>query len=306
MPKFNDMTKFNAWIKAFRLRTLALSFSVILMGSATAYQQCLFRVEVMLLALLTTLFLQILSNLSNDYGDAMSGADDDGRVGPSRMVQSGLIPASEMKRMMMIFSVLSFVSGVVLLYLSLGNLLSFKFLIFLILGLASILAAIKYTVGKHPYGYKGFGDLFVFIFFGLVGVIGTYYLHTGGFDLVVVLPAAAVGALSSGVLNVNNMRDEETDRRTGKITRVVRNGRQWARGYHLRLILGAMLAMVVYTGITATGWSNWLFLLSFPLLAIHLRIVFKTENRASLDPQLKVLSLTTMFMVLLFFVGLLV
>lgn len=306
MPKFNDMTKFNAWIKAFRLRTLALSFSVILMGSAAAYLQCLFRVEVMLLALLTTLFLQILSNLSNDYGDAMSGADDDGRVGPSRMVQSGLIPASEMKRMMMIFSVLSFVSGVVLLYLSLGNLLSFKFLIFLILGLASILAAIKYTVGKHPYGYKGFGDLFVFIFFGLVGVIGTYYLHTGGFDLVVVLPAAAVGALSSGVLNVNNMRDEETDRRTGKITRVVRNGRQWARGYHLRLILGAMLAMVVYTGITATGWSNWLFLLSFPLLAIHLRIVFKTENRASLDPQLKVLSLTTMFMVLLFFVGLLV
>ncbi len=299
------MTKLNSWIKAFRLRTLALSFSVILMGSAVAYQQGVFRLSVMLLALLTTLFLQILSNLSNDYGDAMSGADDEGRVGPSRMVQSGRISAADMKRMMIIFSTLSFISGIGLLFVALKTLLSFQFLLFLILGVASIAAAIKYTVGKTPYGYKGLGDFFVFIFFGLVGVIGTYFLHSAKFDVLVVLPAIAVGALSAGVLNVNNMRDEETDKRTGKITRVVRYGRHWARGYHLRLIAGAILAMAIFTAITAQKWSHWLFLLSVPLLINHLIIVFRTENRRMLDPQLKALSLTTMFMVILYFAGVL-
>ena len=305
MAKLFVMTKLDAWMKAFRLRTLALSFSVIAMGSAMAFQQGFFRLDVMLLALLTTLFLQILSNLSNDYGDAISGADHAGRVGPSRMVQSGRITPSEMKRMMVIFSLLALISGILLLMISVGDLLSWQFGLFLLLGLGAIAAAIKYTVGVKPYGYMGLGDLFVFLFFGLVGVVGTYFLHAASFNWLVVLPATAVGLLSVGVLNVNNMRDEESDRRAGKTTLIVRHGRVWGRTYHLLLVLVAVLSMVIYTVMVEGNWHNWLFLLVLPLLLRHLQAIFKTEERAALDPQLKILSLSTLLMTALFFVGLL-
>ena len=300
------MTQFDAWMKAFRLRTLALSFSVIAMGSAVAFQLGSFRFEVMLWAFATTLFLQILSNLSNDYGDAVSGADDAGRVGPSRMVQSGRITAAEMKRMMLVFSLLALFSGIALLATALDGLMNLRFALFLALGLCAIAAAIKYTVGVKPYGYMGLGDLFVFIFFGLVGVVGTYFLHASSLNWIVVLPATAVGTLSVGVLNVNNMRDEESDRRSGKTTLIVRRGRHWGRMYHLVLILAALVAMAVYTAITDGRWNSWLFVLVFPLWLRHLWLIFTTDVRADLDPQLKTLSLSTLLMTILFSVGLLI
>lgn len=300
------MTKTDAWIKAFRLRTLALSFSVVLMGSALAFQFDSFRAGVMILTLLTTLFLQILSNLSNDYGDAVSGADDQGRVGPSRMVQSGRITPNEMKRMMVVFSILAFVSGVVLLFVALQTVMSFRFLLFLLLGIGAIAAAIKYTVGVKPYGYMGLGDFFVLLFFGWVGVLGTFFLHTGTMEWMVALPATAIGLLSVGVLNMNNMRDEESDRRTGKITLIVKNGQTWGRRYHSFLIVGAVLCVLLYNLMSDTSWNHWLFLLVVPLLAKHLHSVFVTQERRELDPQLKKLSISTLLLVVVYFIGLLV
>ena len=218
------MSSIKAWITAFRLRTLPLAFSSILMGSFLAAYYDSFQGWIFLLAIITTLFLQILSNLANDYGDTVNGADHEGREGPQRMVQSGIISLNKMKIAVMVFAILSFISGIGLIYISFGSLIHLKFLLFLLIGLAAIVAALRYTMGSNPYGYKGLGDLYVLVFFGLVGVGGTYFLHSNNWDWIIILPALAVGFLSSGVLNVNNMRDIESDKEAGKSTLVVKMG----------------------------------------------------------------------------------
>ena len=234
------------WISAARPRTLPLALSSILMGCflAAAHQQ--FSWSIALLACLTTILLQILSNFANDYGDAVNGKDTDARQGPARAVQSGEITADSMKKVIIIFSVLSFLSGSTLLYQALQNATWHTFVAFLGLGILAIIAAITYTAGKKPYGYVGLGDISVLIFFGWVGVLGTYYLHTQNLDWSILLPATSCGLFAVAVLNINNIRDIESDTLTGKRSIPVRLGRQNAVIYHWIILIISMLSSTIY------------------------------------------------------------
>ncbi len=295
-----------AWLIAFRLRTLPLSLSTIFMGGFLALFYNHFRWDVLLWASLTTLFLQILSNLANDYGDYVTGADGEHRQGPDRMMQSGRITAPAMKEAIMAFSVFSFLSGITLLYVTFHGKVSFIFVIFVLVGLAAIAAAMKYTMGKNPYGYRGMGDLFVFIFFGLVGVMGTYFLHALELNSYVWLPALSVGLLCSGVLNVNNIRDEESDRISGKKTIVVMMGGKKSRVYHLILVGVAIVLLILFTVLQYHSPWQFLFLLTIPLFVKHLLVVKSSYNHSELDPELKHLALLTFFTVLLFGIGVMI
>ena len=294
---------FSVWLSAFRLRTLPLSLSTIFMGSFLATFYGYFRWEVLLWASLTTLFLQILSNLANDYGDYVSGADGELRKGPDRMMQSGRISAGAMKRAIVIFSVLSFLSGITLLFVTFHGKVDILFVLFVLFGLGAIAAAMKYTMGKNPYGYRGLGDIFVFIFFGLVGVGGTYFLHTLTLNSYIWLPAISVGVLSSGVLNVNNIRDEESDKVSGKNTLVVMMGGKNARSYHLILVSSALLFLILFTTLQLVSYWQFLFLLTLPGFIAHLKTVLTSYNHSKLDPELKRLALLTFFTVVMFGIG---
>lgn len=290
--------KISAWIVSFRLRTLPLALSTVLMGSIIAYKQGLMSVKVLIGAVLSTLFLQILSNLSNDYGDAVSGADNEDRKGPQRMIQSGVITLKQMKNAMIIFILLSLISGIWLLFSAFDKLSIYQFLFFA-LGIAAIAAAVKYTVGKKPYGYNALGDLFVFIFFGLLGVAGTWFLHTNHWEWNILLPASTIGFFSAGVLNINNIRDRETDISSNKITMAVILGEKYAKYYHLLLLLLGWLFMLLYLYITNT-FSNFMFsLFTFPLFVRNVVVILLSKNSQKLDNELRNLSLSTLLFVLL-------
>jgi 1,4-dihydroxy-2-naphthoate octaprenyltransferase len=293
-------TKRQAWIYALRLRTLPLALSSILMGSLIAFQKAGFRWSVLLLAAVTTTLLQILSNLANDYGDSINGADHEGRKGPVRAVQSGIIMASEMKMAVVIFSVLSLISGVLLLLVALEDI--YKFLLFLGIGILAIIAAIAYTSGKKPYGYAGLGDLSVFLFFGCVGVIGTYYLHTLSFNASLWLPASAIGLLSTAVLNINNIRDMASDKAAGKLSIPVRIGKEAAEKYHWALITVGLLLLIVFA-FTEQAYGALAFLLVSPVILKTGWAVGKFETPEKLDPFLKTMALSTFFCVLFFGIG---
>lgn len=298
------MNKTKAWIHAFRLRTLPLALSSIFLGSFLAAAEHAFNLEIFILATLTTLFLQILSNLANDLGDSISGADNKERIGPERAVQSGVISRKEMKRMLAFFILLSLSSGLWLLYEGM-QLISLKHGgIMLVVGLLAIGAAINYTMGKNPYGYSGFGDLFVFLFFGLVGVLGTYFLHTGSMPWSLLLPAISVGLLSVGVLNLNNLRDVTNDGKTGKITLVVKMGVANAKKYHFALLGIAMILPCLYTFLNWQSAFQFLFLMSFPFIIRNILRVFKNKNARDLDPELKRLAISTLLFSLSFGLGL--
>lgn len=290
------------WIPAFRLRTLPLAVSSIIVGSGLAAFAGGFKPVVMVAALLTAILLQILSNLANDLGDHLHGTDNAERVGPKRAVQSGAIPPATMRRAMLICAALAFASGSWLIVTALG--LSIVTLGFLLLGLLAIGAAVKYTYGKNPYGYAGFGDASVFVFFGLAGVLGTYYLHTQHFEAGILLPAAAFGLLSAGVLNVNNLRDIRNDRASGKITLAVRMGYDQAKGYHGFLVIGGLGCLMLFSALYFRGMQQWGFLVTTPALATHLRSVLGTHDPAALDPQLKKLALGTFATAIAFALGL--
>lgn len=298
------MTTIKVWITAFRLRTLPLAFSSIFMGSFLAADKGYFNWLIFLLATGTTLFLQILSNLANDYGDTINGADHAGRQGPSRAVQSGAISLDQMKKAIFIFVLLSLVCGVALIYYAFGSVLRLKFILFFLLGLAAIVAALKYTMGSNPYGYRGLGDLYVLLFFGLAGVAGAYFLYGGDWDNWVLLPALSVGLLSTGVLNVNNLRDAESDRLAGKQTLVVKWGLKKAKLYHYALIVTALVLMAIFVIHRGAEWPNVTILLILPAMFIHLKTIKDAVTPKEFDPQLKVLSLSTLFLVLLFGWGL--
>jgi 1,4-dihydroxy-2-naphthoate polyprenyltransferase len=298
--------KAKIWIKAFRLRTLPLALSSVALGCFIAYDDGGLNWKISLLAVLTTLFLQILSNLANDYGDSMHGVDSINRVGPLRSVQSGLIKPAEMKRMVMVFIFMSLVSGLWLIYEGTKDIPVFYVLIFVFAGLAAIIAAVKYTIGKKPYGYQGFGDLFVFLFFGLAGVIGTYFLNTNSFKWELLLPATAIGFLSAGVLNLNNMRDRVNDQLSGKNTLVVILGIEKAKWYHFSLILGSVIAGLAYMLLNYHSPFQMLFLLTLPLLWINVVVVFNNKAPEKLDPYLKKLALASLIFTITFGVGLII
>ena len=294
------------WIQAFRLRTLPLALSSVALGCFIAYYDRGFNWKVCVLAVLTTLLLQILSNLANDYGDSKHSVDSKNRVGPERAVQSGLIKPKEMKRVVIFFMVLSLISGLWLIYEGTKGISILTVLIFLILGLGAIAAAVKYTIGESPYGYSGFGDLFVFLFFGLTGVIGTYFLNTHSFKWELLLPASALGFLSAGVLNLNNMRDRENDRNSGKNTLVVKMGISNAKWYHLFLLAGSVICGLTYMLLNYHSPFQMLFLLTIPFLWINVVVVFNNTIPEELDPYLKKLAITNLLFSLSFGIGLII
>ncbi|UOK42251.1 MULTISPECIES: 1,4-dihydroxy-2-naphthoate octaprenyltransferase [Flavobacterium] len=285
------------WIQAARLRTLPLSVSGIIVGSAYAYFQGFENLLIIVFALLTTLGFQVLSNFANDYGDGVKGTDNENRVGPQRAIQSGAISVDQMKKAIIITAVLSLISAVTLIYISFGKENFGYSLLFFFLGIASIIAAIKYTVGKGAYGYSGFGDVFVFIFFGLVSVLGSNFLFTKQFDWILILPAVAVGLLSVAVLNLNNMRDIENDRNSGKKTIVVKMGLQTAKYYHYTIVVMAVLATVVFSFLVEISYFAALFIAI--LMFRHLKTVQTAKTYTDFDPELKKVALGTFALAIL-------
>lgn len=287
-----------AWLQAFRLRTLPLAVSSIVVGSALGYFYGHFQPLVMVAALLTAVLLQVLSNLSNDLGDHEHGTDNEQRVGPMRAVQSGAIPPKTMKRAMLICGTLAFLSGLWLIVLAFG--FTLQTLIFLLIGLAAIGAAVKYTYGKNPYGYAGYGDIAVFVFFGLVGVIGTTFAHTRNFEPLVILPAITFGLLSAAVLNVNNMRDIDNDARMGKRTLVVRIGLKQAKLYQWVICCLAFIVLATFS-IYEEVMPWWLIVLTalFWIMVWLLRRLYNSRS-SRMDPYLKRIALLTFITALTF------
>ncbi len=288
-----------AWVSAIRLRTLPLALASIGMGSFLAAANGFFQVKILVWAAITTIFLQVLSNLANDYGDSVNGADSSHRVGPQRAVQSGVISLPAMQAGMLVFGVLSFITGIVLLAVSVG-LGSRLFYWFLAFGVLSIAAAYSYTAGRKPYGYAGLGDLAVLVFFGFLGVGGTYFLYSQQINYLVLLPAYAMGALATGVLNINNMRDVEADSRAGKHTIPVRFGRARAVGYHWFLLLSAIGAAAGYVLNRPFAAGAFVWLLGVPFLLYNGYKVTVVEDHKDLDPYLKQLALSSLLFMLLF------
>ncbi len=295
------MTKVKTWIAAARLRTLPLSVAGILMGTALAIQKGFFDADIFILALLTTLGLQILSNFANDYGDGIKGTDNHERVGPMRALQSGIITHEEMKIGMIITSVITLIFAIALIYAAFGKDNFLYSLIFFLLGISALAASIKYTVGKSAYGYRGLGDLFVFLFFGLLSVIGSYILYTEAFWFPSVLQAISIGLLSAAVLNLNNMRDRISDKNAGKNTLVVKLGTKRAKNYHYSLIVIAAISALVYIVLVQNWWLT-ISLLAFIPLFIHLNKVSKTKDPAALDPELKKVAISTFLYAVLFLI----
>jgi len=300
------MTSVRTWIGAFRLRTLPLSMSSIILGSLLAYYTGELNWWVFAMALLTTLSLQILSNLANDYGDSKNGIDNTTRVGPKRSVQSGLIPARKMKAMVIGFILLSLVSGSALVFIGTNGENFLMTLGFLLLGLIAVASAVKYTVGKNPYGYRGLGDLFVFIFFGLAGVAGTFYLHTNTLPPDIFLPATSIGLLSVGVLNLNNMRDQVSDKNSGKRTLVVILGSDKAKIYHIALLAGAILSGMIFSFMHFHTPYQFLFLITLPFLIMNIREVLHNTIPKELDPELRKLAIATLIFAFSFGIGFLI
>lgn len=295
--------RLKVWIRAFRLRTLPLALCSVGMGAILAYKYATLQVSILWLTITTTVCLQILSNLANDYGDAQSGVDSY-RRGETRLVQSGLIKPQEMLKAIVVFIGLSLISGIWLLYEAFFHEQTQMryFVLFLLLGLLAILAAITYTMGKKPYGYVGLGDLAVFIFFGLVGVVGSFYLHTKQWQWEILLPATSCGLFAVAVLNVNNIRDIETDRKAGKNSIPVRLGRKKAVVYHYFLLVGALLTSLLFNWLTSAQWQEYLFLLVLPLLARNAWAVRSLQG-LQLDSYLKQMAFATLVFVILFGVG---
>lgn len=293
------------WLQAMRPRTLPLALAAIIMGAFLAAGDGAFRGGVVFLAGLTAVFLQVLSNLANDYGDSVHGADHGERLGPQRAVQSGQIAPRAMRRAMALFVLLAVGSGVTLLWVAFGRDAWLYLLLFVGLGAAAIAAAIAYTNGKRPYGYAGLGDLFVLIFFGWVGVLGTYFLQVQSLSWLLLLPATSCGLLAVGVLNVNNIRDLASDRLAGKQSIPVRLGLRRARTYHWLLLGGAAAVMLLYVLLTYRSPWQFLFVLALPLLWRNGAAVSRTEDPRLLNPLLKQLSLSTLFFIVTFGLGLL-
>lgn len=296
------------WIEAARVRTLPLSVSGIIVGSFYAMSQGMFNWNIVIFALLTTLGLQILSNFANDYGDGVKGTDNEDRVGPKRAIQSGVISPEAMKKAMVVTSLITLAFAILLIYFAFKESYLLYSVIFLILGVLAIASAIRYTVGKGAYGYRGYGDLFVFVFFGLVSTFGVFFMFSKTIDWLLLLPATAIGFLSVGVLNLNNMRDEESDRKSGKNTIVVKMGGTWAKKYHFFLVISAMVLVLVFAVLfdfsrdvdpEKFNFDIYFFITAYFPLTSHLITVYKNKNPKLLDPELKKLAISTFLLSIL-------
>jgi 1,4-dihydroxy-2-naphthoate polyprenyltransferase len=284
------------WIEAARVRTLPLSVSGIIVGTFYAMSQSIFRWDIFIWAIITTIGLQVLSNFANDYGDGIKGTDNEERVGPKRAIQSGIISPQQMKIALYITTILTFFSALILIYKAFNEYYLFYSLAFFVLGILAIASAIRYTVGKNPYGYSGYGDVFVFIFFGLVSTMGVYFMQTKNIDHLLWLPAICVGFLSMAVLNLNNMRDQESDKKSNKNTIIVKNGNSFARKYHFFLVIAAMVSLLLFAWLKDFNFDQYLFVIVFIPLLLHLKRVYQNKDPKLLDPELKKVALSTFFL----------
>ena len=285
MNETQSLSLTQAWLESLRPKTLPLAFAAIVVGTVLAWWQGYFDPLVAVLALITAGLLQILSNLANDYGDAVKGSDKPDRIGPLRGMQKGVISLAQMKRALMIVIVLSCISGLLLVTAATQTMADF--IGFLALGGLSIIAAITYTIGKRPYGYLGLGDISVLLFFGWISVMGSWYLQTHMLIPVVILPATACGLLATAVLNINNLRDIESDRENGKNTLVVRLGPVNARRYHAGLLVGALLCLALFNLFSLQSLWGWLFVLAAPLLIKQARFVLRELDPRAMPPMLE-------------------
>lgn len=295
------MVNLKSWISALRPRTLFLCISGTTIGNGLAYSIGLFDYKICLLSILTATFLQLLSNLANDLGDYQHGTDITGeRVGPTRAVQSGRITPGQMKNAILIVIACAAICGILLIYSVLVRISFIYIIILFILGGLAIVAAIKYTAGNNPYGYKGLGDLAAFLFFGPIAIVGTYFMQTCYMNFQPWLPSIAIGCFTAAVLNVNNMRDMENDRNCGKMTLAIRLGLSKAKLYHALLTCIAIICFISYSLIYNTHWYQYLYMICFiPFILILIKIYKTTENKL-LDPYLKYTSLSTFVIALVF------
>ncbi|WP_196890336.1 1,4-dihydroxy-2-naphthoate polyprenyltransferase [Aureivirga marina] len=300
------MASIKDWVSAARLRTLPLSVSGIILGSFIAASNGYTNAGIVILALFTTIGFQVLSNFANDYGDGVKGTDNKDRIGPERALQSGAISPKQMLKGIIISIVISAILGLSLIYIAFGKENFLLTLIFIVLIVASIIAAMKYTMGKNAYGYSGLGDIFVFIFFGLLSVCGTYFLFTKNLNWTIFLPAISVGLLSTGVLNLNNMRDINSDKKSNKNTLVVKLGSEKAISYHKFLILGALITAILYSILEYKSPFQFIFILAFIPIIKHLLKAIKTKKPKDFDPELKKLALSTFLFSILFGLGLII
>ncbi|MDG1346119.1 MAG: 1,4-dihydroxy-2-naphthoate octaprenyltransferase [Crocinitomicaceae bacterium] len=292
------MDKTKVWLKAMRLRTLPLSLSGIIVGSLIALKLDYWNALIFILSLFTTIFLQVLSNLANDLGDHLKGTDNEDRVGPKRTTQTGEISVSEMKKAVAFLSALSLIFAGLLIWVAGREMSSSRIWMYIFLGIGATLAALFYTLGKKAYGYSGKGDLFVFIFFGLVSVLGVYGLYAPFFYWQIVPVAVGVGLLSVAVLNLNNMRDHVNDKKSDKFTLVVKMGIHQAKIYHTALILLACFAFA-FSSLMFGDLAPLSIIALIPLL-FHLKRVLETDNEEDLDPELKKVALNTFAISLIF------
>jgi 1,4-dihydroxy-2-naphthoate octaprenyltransferase len=310
-----------SYIQAARLRTLPLSIAGIIVGCFLGNNDAAFIVSesifnttisfganpiykstIFWLAILTTIGFQVLSNFANDYGDGIKGTDDN-RIGEKRLVASGAISPKQMKMAMIITTILTLIVAVLLIYVAFGKDNFGYSIVFFGLGIASIAAAIKYTVGKSAYGYSGLGDVFVFVFFGLLSVVGSYFLFTKEISFTIFLPAFSIGLLSTAVLNLNNMRDLVNDKISGKNTLVVKIGAELAKYYHYVLIIASFLFALLYTVIKFQSPFQFIFMIAYIPLIKHLIFVVKNTHEADLDGELKKVALSTFLFGILFGLG---
>ena len=293
------MKQIDAWISACRLRTLPLSISGAIIGSGIAYSRGFFDSSVFALTILTTLSLQILSNLANDYGDGVKGTDNEYRIGPERALQSGIISPKQMKNAIVLNVIICLILVVSLIYVAFGAAQFLTSLVFVILGILAIVAAIKYTVGDSAYGYKALGDIMVFLFFGWLSVLGTYFLYAKQLDFLMVLPASSIGLLSAGVLNLNNMRDLESDKLSNKKTLAGYFGFKKSKTYQQLLVITALVLIGVYSFLSSDS-SMYLLPIAFVPFCIHLNSIRKINHPKDYNPQLKVLALSTFLLAIIF------
>ncbi len=297
------MSKILAWLNAARLRTLPLSVSGVITGTALAnfYGQKNTTL-IFIIALLTTISFQVTSNFANDYGDGVKGTDNENRIGPKRALQSGLLTRNELKKGIIIAIVISIILVPALLYASFGKEYIEYFTLFAILGISSIWASIKYTIGTSAYGYKGLGDIFVFVFFGLLSVIGTMFLYTKFIAWPSLLPAFSIGLLSTGVLNLNNLRDYESDKNSKKNTLVVKMGFDNGKKYHFALLILAFFSLLIFMIFNFSNWYHLVPLTAFIPVFLHMHKVYRTDHAVKLDSELKKLALSTFLLSLLFYI----
>lgn len=301
MNETQTLSRTQAWLESLRPKTLPLAFAAIVVGTALAWWQGFFDPLVAVLALLTAGLLQILSNLANDYGDAVKGSDKPDRIGPLRGMQKGAISLEQMKRALLVVIVLSCISGLLLVTAATQTMADF--IGFLVLGGLSIIAAITYTIGKRPYGYLGLGDVSVLVFFGWLSVIGSWYLQAHMLAPAVILPATACGLLATAVLNINNLRDIDSDRANGKNTLVVRLGPVNARRYHAGLLIGALLCLALFNLLSLHSVWGWLFVLAAPLLIKQARFVLRELDPRAMPPMLERTVKAALLTNLLFVIG---